>query len=59
LKVVGISLKGKAKVPTVAFESREGEKLTLKLESPSSLKAFEINQEFTLKLSKGEQIPLK
>lgn len=58
LKVVGFALKGKAKTPTVTLESRNGEKLTLKFESMSSFNAFEINQEFTLKLGNCEQTPL-
>jgi hypothetical protein len=57
-KVTALALKGKAKVPTVSLETEHGEKLSLKLDDPLHLASFEINQEFTVKISKGEQVPL-
>lgn len=53
--VTALALKGKAKTPTVSLESRDGEKLTLKLEDSLQLAYFGINREFTIKLSDGEQ----
>lgn len=58
VRVIGLALKGKAKVPTVTLSSFDGEKLTLKFSDPSILGKFSINQEFTLKVTEGEQVPL-
>jgi hypothetical protein len=57
-KVTALALKGKAKVPTVSLETEAGEKMSLKLENSLQLAYFEINQEFTVKIGKGEQTPL-
>jgi len=57
-KVINIGLKGKAKTPTVVLETRDGEKLTLKFESKFELAPYELDQVFTVKISKGEQVRL-
>lgn len=54
-EVIDIGLKGKAKVPTVIFESGNGEKFPLKLAEQSHLESFKIGQRFTMKLGVGAQ----
>lgn len=58
LKVVEIGLKGKEKTPTVVLQNRDGERLTLKFDSRLELTGFELDREFTVKISKGEQVRL-
>ena len=53
--VISKGLRGKGKKPCVIFESEDGEKLTLFLENEDLLDEFDIRQEFTFKLVKGEQ----
>jgi hypothetical protein len=57
-KVIDISLKGKAKTPTMVLETRDGERLTLKFDNKLELAPYQLDQEFTVKISKGEQIKL-
>jgi hypothetical protein len=57
-KVIDIGLKGKAKTPTIVLESRDGEKLTLKFDDRFQLAPYELDQTFTVKISKGEQVKL-
>jgi len=55
-KVVSKGLKGKKnQTPFVTFQTLEGEKLTLHLESKQLLDEFEIDQAFTVKIVEGEQ----
>ena len=57
-KVIEIGLKGKAKTPTVVLATRDGERLTLKFDDKLQLAPYELDQEFTVKIAKGEQIKL-
>lgn len=57
-KVIEIGLKGKAKTPTVVLQTHDGEKLTLKFEHRLELAPYELEQVFTVKISKGEQARL-
>ena len=58
LKVTDIGLKGKAKTPTVVLASAEGEKLLLKLEVKQQLEAFQLDEEFRIKIDNGGQMKL-
>jgi hypothetical protein len=58
-KVSSKGLKGKHQTtPFVELRSLEGEKVTLHLESKQQLDDFQIDQEFTVKIGKGEQTNL-
>jgi len=57
-KVIEIGLKGKAKTPTVVLATRDGERLTLKFDDKLQLAPYELDQEFTVKIAKAEQIKL-
>jgi len=57
-KVIEIGLKGKAKTPTVVLATRDGERLTLKFDDKLQLAPYELDQEFTVKIAKGEQVKL-
>ena len=57
-KVIEIGLKGKAKTPTVVLVTRDGERLTLKFDDKLQLVPYELDQEFTVKIGKGEQVKL-
>jgi len=57
-KVIEIGLKGKAKTPTVVLVTRDGERLTLKFDDKLQLVPYELDQEFTVKIAKGEQVKL-
>jgi hypothetical protein len=56
--VTDIGLKGKAKTPTVVLASGEGEKLVLKLEVKQQLDEFQLDEEFTVKITNGGQTTL-
>lgn len=58
LKVTDIGLKGKAKIPTVVMASGDGEKVILKFEVKQQLDGFKLDDEFTVKVSRGGQTKL-